>query len=65
MEGHRADIAIIRASRANAAFEGRTEITKDDIRTVAPMVLSHRVKRKPFEKTEFDREALAECLERL
>lgn len=65
MEGHRADIAIIRASRANAAFEGRTEITKDDIRMVAPMVLSHRVKRKPFEKTEFDREALAECLERL
>lgn len=65
MEGHRADLAIIRASRANAAFEGRTDITKDDIRTVAPMVLSHRVKRKPFEKTEFDRGALAGCLDRL
>lgn len=62
MEGHRADITMIRAARANAAFEGRDAIDREDIRTVAPMVLSHRVKKKPFEKTGFNKKELEECL---
>ncbi len=62
MEGHRADITMIRAARANAAFEGKDEVDRDDFRTVAPMVLTHRVKKKPFEKTGLDRGALRACL---
>ncbi|MFA6804914.1 MAG: ATP-binding protein [Candidatus Methanomethylophilaceae archaeon] len=65
MEGHRADITLVRAARANAAYEGRTEVIKDDIAAVAPMVLVHRIKRKPFEDTKFDRRELAECLNAL
>ncbi|MDN5357883.1 MAG: magnesium chelatase subunit [Candidatus Methanomethylophilaceae archaeon] len=62
MEGHRADITIVRAARANAAFEGKDSIDRDDLRTVAPMVLTHRIKKKPFEKSGLDREELEECL---
>ncbi len=62
MEGHRADITMIRAARANAAFEGKDEVDRDDFRTIAPMVLTHRVKKKPFEKTGLNREALRACL---
>jgi len=62
MEGHRADITLIRAARANAAFEGRDSVTKDDLAVVAPMVLNHRIKRKPFEDNKFDRGELQECL---
>ena len=63
MEGHRADITMVRAARANAALDGRTKTNKDDIATVAPMVLIHRIKRKPFEETKFDIGDLIVCLQ--
>ncbi len=62
MEGHRADITMVRAARANAAFEGKNAVDRDDFKNIAPMVLSHRIKKKPFEKSGFDREELKECL---
>jgi magnesium chelatase subunit I len=62
MEGHRSDIAIIRAARANAALEGRTRVTSDDLRSTSGLVLAHRIKKRPFEKTKFDREELERCL---
>lgn len=63
MEGHRADITMVRAARANAAYEGRNEVNKEDIATVAPMVLVHRMKRKPFEESKFDIGELRKCLQ--
>ncbi len=40
----RASIALARASRAHAMFEGRGFVTPDDIRAVALPVLAHRIK---------------------
>ena len=65
VDGHRADITLMKAAKANAALEGRTEVTKDDIRQTAELVLSHRLKRKPFEEKALDREELEECLANL
>ena len=65
IDGHRADITMLKAAKANAALEGRTEIVKDDIRAVAELVLSHRLKRRPFEDAGLDREELERCLESL
>jgi len=65
MEGHRADLTLIRAARANAALEGKTEITKEDIEKVAPLVLAHRVKKRAFEKSEFNDHEVHECLKDL
>ncbi len=62
MEGHRADITMMRAAKANAALEGRTEVTKDDIRTIAPLVLSHRLKKRAFDDVTFDEKELDVCL---
>ncbi len=62
MEGHRSDITLIRAAKANAALEGRTEVTMDDIREVAKLVLAHRIKKRPFERTKFDSGELERCL---
>ncbi len=62
MEGHRADITMMRASKANAALEGRTEVTKEDLRTVAPLVLGHRLKKRAFEEVTFDMKELDICL---
>ena len=61
--GHRGDIAIERAARANAAFEGRVETTYEDILMAAKMALPHRVKRKLMEEEEFSEDVLEEWFE--
>ena len=63
IDGHRADITMLKAAKANAALEGRTQVTKDDIRATAELVLSHRLKRRPFEEAGLDREELDSCLQ--
>ncbi|MCL2786321.1 MAG: AAA family ATPase [Methanomassiliicoccaceae archaeon] len=65
MEGHRADITMVRAAMANAAMDNRDIANKNDIAAVAPMVLSHRVKKRPFEESSFDVEELRSCLQDL
>ena len=65
VDGHRADITLMKAAKANAALEGRTKVTKDDIRATAELVLSHRLKRRPFEEAGLDKEELERCLQEL
>ena len=54
VDGHRADIVILKAALANAAFNGRAEINESDILQAAELALPHRLKRHPFEDTETD-----------
>jgi Mg-chelatase subunit ChlI len=54
VDGHRADLTMARAATALAALEGRRVPDVDDIRTVAPLVLAHRMRRRPFEDVSFD-----------
>lgn len=42
VDGLRADIVMHRASLTHAAWCGRTQVTSEDIRQVAPLVLVHR-----------------------
>jgi magnesium chelatase subunit I len=65
IDGHRADITMLKAAKANAALEGRTQVNKDDIRATAELVLSHRLKRRPFEEAGLDREELDSCLQNI
>lgn len=50
VDGHRGEITITRAARALAAFEGRKEVSAEDVRRVAPMSLRHRLRRDPLEQ---------------
>ena len=52
IEGYRADIAIMRTARAVAAFDGRREVTREDVMLAARLALPHRMKRMPFEEAE-------------
>jgi magnesium chelatase subunit I len=65
VDGHRSDIVILRAARALAAFRGRSRIAPQDLGTVAPLALNHRLKRTPFEDPGSGRKKLDELLERL
>ncbi len=49
-EGLRADLAMCRAAAALAGWEGRASTTIDDLRVVAPMVLTHRRRKDPFDE---------------
>ena len=51
IDGHRGELTIAKAARALAAFEGRKKVAEDDVRRVAIMSLSHRLKRDPLEET--------------
>jgi len=65
VDGHRADLVILKAARAHTAFEGRTAITDRDIALAAELALPHRIKRGPFHQTEISPEQLQERIEQL
>jgi len=50
VDGHRGELIIARAARALAAFEGRREVSDEDVRRVAAMALRHRLRREPLER---------------
>src|SRR5262245_96363 len=64
VEGSRAAITLYRAAVALAAYDGRTQVSEDDIRRVAQLVLPHRRRRQPFDQPVVDEQQLEESLER-
>jgi len=65
VDGHRADIVILKTARAHAAFHGRRRINEADILAAAELALPHRLKRQPFQETEMQFEQLEERLEQV
>lgn len=65
VDGHRADLVILKAARAQAAYEGRSSINDHDIALAAELALPHRIKRGPFHQTEITPEQLQERIEQL
>lgn len=62
VDGHRADIVMVKAAKTLAALQGKDEATIEDVRTVAELVLPHRLRRRPFEDASFDFSRLDELL---
>ena len=52
VDGLRGDIVTNRASRALAAFEGRTEVTEEDVARVISCSLRHRLRKDPLEQID-------------
>jgi magnesium chelatase subunit I len=50
LDGHRADIVILKAARALTAFRSGDNLGPMEIRDSAQLALSHRLKRAPFEE---------------
>ncbi len=48
VDGHRGDIIILKTAKTLAAYQGRTEVIKEDIDTAAELALPHRVRRQPL-----------------
>jgi len=63
VDGMRADIVTARAAAAHAAWDGRREITKSDIRAAARLALPHRRRRNPFDAPGLDEDLLDQLLD--
>jgi magnesium chelatase subunit D len=63
VDGMRADIVTARAAVAHAAWQGRSEITKSDIRAAARLALPHRRRRNPFDAPGLDEDLLDQLLD--
>jgi magnesium chelatase subunit I len=62
VDGHRADIIMLKTAKTVAAFHQRTEVTYDDLEESADMALQHRVRRRPFEEVVLDRDRITAIL---
>jgi magnesium chelatase subunit I len=49
-DGLRGELTLIRAARALAAFEARTTFGDNELKRLAPMALSHRLRRNPLDE---------------
>ena len=64
VDGHRADIVILKTARAHAAWQGRNAIAEQDILLAAELALPHRLKRQPFEEASMDAGQLEDRLKK-
>lgn len=65
VDGHRADLVVLKTARANAAFEGRLTVNSRDIALAAELAYPHRIKRGPFHQSEITSEQMQERIEQL
>jgi Mg-chelatase subunit ChlI len=52
VEGHRADLVILKTARAHAAFEGRKTLQERDIALAAELALPHRLRKDVLQQSE-------------
>jgi magnesium chelatase subunit D len=64
VDGHRADITIMKASVTLAALNGRTEVLEEDVKEAAELVLPHRMRKKPFDNHSDRQDKLDESIEK-
>jgi len=59
VDGHRADLVILKTAVAHAAWAGRTHLIDQDIMFAAQLALPHRLKRRPFDEVQTSLEELS------
>jgi magnesium chelatase subunit D len=59
----RADIVLHKVCRTLAALNGRSRVSLDDIQTAASLVLPHRRRRLPTDKSSLDQEKLEQMID--
>ena len=64
VHGHRADISMLKVAQTIACYHQRIEVTEDDVQEAAELVLTHRMRRKPFQEPKVDKERLGETIEK-
>ena len=64
VDGHRADIVMYKTACTIAAYNGRTEVTEEDIKEAAELVLPHRQRRQPFEEPKMEQQQINDSIQK-
>lgn len=64
IDGHRADMVILKTARAHAALNQRDHITAHDILIAATLAIPHRLKRGPFTDAQMSQVEMEKILEK-
>ena len=62
VDGMRADIVSARTAVAHAAWCGRTDVTREDVRVAARLAIPHRRRRSPFDEPGLEEQTIDETL---
>ena len=65
VDGHRADISVIKTAITIAAYEGREDVAKEDMLRAAVLTLPHRMRKTPFEDGVLEESKLEKLIENL
>lgn len=60
VDGHRADIFMLKCAQTLAAWHGRERVAPEDVQESALLVLPHRLRKKPLGEVSLNREKLLE-----
>ena len=63
VDGHRADLVILRGAQAHAALQGRDRITDEDIILASELALPHRIRGRVFQDSVLSAAELSERLD--
>jgi len=63
VDGHRADIFMMKTSRTIAAYHQRTEVTEEDVKEAAELVLPHRMRKRPFQEPKMEQKQLEQSIQ--
>jgi magnesium chelatase subunit I len=58
VDGHRADLTLVKAAMSSAALWGKETVGKDDVIRVSSLVLPHRMRKSPFQDSRLDEKGL-------
>jgi len=64
VEGHRADIFMLKAAQTICAYHDRTRVTEEDVKEAAELVLPHRMRKRPFQEPKIEKENLEKSIQR-
>jgi magnesium chelatase subunit D len=64
VDGHRADINMYKTACTIAAYHGRIEVTEEDVKEAAELVLPHRQRRQPFEEPHLEQQQIQESIQK-
>ena len=65
VDGHRPDIIITRAAMTRAAYEGRKQVSEEDMIFAAELTLGFRMRRTPLRRRLSARHGFSRCLSML
>jgi magnesium chelatase subunit D len=64
VDGHRADITMMKTAATIAAYNSRTDVNEKDVRQAAALVLSHRKRRRPFSEQQMDKQKMEQSIQK-